>query len=318
MGTLLSGGVVVLTGAIVWLTIRGRGRAPEEDGKQIGFGQISVLALVGLFHAIDLFMLLAPGGADAEAPGRGASSLEILQHYILTPVILGFLLYGLFIHRRRFGRPDAEATRPPTAERDAEFERQRMEDFANAASDWFWETDADHRYTWFSERVEEFTKFPREWHYGKSREEILLPGAPEEQWLAHLDDLKNHRAYRNFEFSRQAPDGVKWIRSSGVPVFDRDGVFCGYWGTGTDISEVKRVLAEHRQVEDNFRSVIEHSIQGILVLDGLDLVFANKALAGMFGFKDPEEVLESGTLEHLVDPGDFGKLKESSMRIRDR
>jgi len=32
-----------------------------------------------------------------------------------------------------------------------------LEDFAGIASDWFWETDQDHRFTYFSARMEEVT-----------------------------------------------------------------------------------------------------------------------------------------------------------------
>ena len=209
----------------------------------------------------------------------------------------------------------AEALRRlEAAEQDAEFERRRIENFANAASDWFWETDAQHRYTWFSERVEDFTTFPRDWHYGKTREELGVPNISPDVWQAHLDDLRNHRPYRNFEYSRRAPDGVKWIRSSGVPVFDRDGDFLGYRGSGTDITEAMRASRAHNEIEQNFRSVIEHSIQGLLVLDGVNLVFANEALARMFGYDDAEEVLRLGKLGVLVHPEDLARLRDPSGR----
>ena len=39
---------------------------------------------------------------------------------------------------------------------------QRFRDFAAAASDWFWETDAEHRFVWMSANVEALTGVPRE------------------------------------------------------------------------------------------------------------------------------------------------------------
>ena len=32
---------------------------------------------------------------------------------------------------------------------------RNLEDFAGIASDWFWETDAEHRFTYFSSRMED-------------------------------------------------------------------------------------------------------------------------------------------------------------------
>lgn len=73
------------------------------------------------------------------------------------------------------------------------------------------------------------------------------------------------------------------------------------------------VLAR-RRAEENFRSVVEHSIQGILVLDGVNIVFANEAFARMFGYGDVEEVLRIGTLDRFADPEDFAELRDQEGR----
>ena len=41
-----------------------------------------------------------------------------------------------------------------------------------------------------------------------------------EAWQRHKDRLDARQAFRNFELCRRGPDGERWIRSSGVPVFD--------------------------------------------------------------------------------------------------
>ena len=55
---------------------------------------------------------------------------------------------------------------------------KRFRDFAAAASDWFWETDAEHRFVWMSENVAALTGVPRESQYGKTRFELMAPGGP--------------------------------------------------------------------------------------------------------------------------------------------
>ncbi len=134
----------------------------------------------------------------------------------------------------------------------------RVQDFADVSSDWFWETDANHRYVWFSPNVEEVAGVPPEWHYGKTRQEIGSPDIPKKDWDAHLEMLSKHLPYKNFEFKRRGPDGDKWLRSSGKPIFDADGVFKGYRGTGSDITpEITRRLAleqELRTAKENAES----------------------------------------------------------------
>ena len=58
----------------------------------------------------------------------------------------------------------AEITERRRAEAALRGSEQRFRDFAAAASDWFWETDAEHRFVWFSPNVEALTGVPREWH----------------------------------------------------------------------------------------------------------------------------------------------------------
>ncbi len=73
------------------------------------------------------------------------------------------------------------------------------------------------------------------------------------------------------------------------------------------------VLARRRAGED-FRSVVEHSIQGILVLDGVNIVFGNEAFARMFGYDDVEEILRIGALDCFADPEDFATLRDQEGR----
>ena len=123
--------------------------------------------------------------------------------------------------------------------------QDRFRDFADAAGDWLWETDADLRFTYFSDNVERIVGVVPEWHYGKTREDILGKEADKDHWRAHLEDLRNHRPFRDFEYYRVGPGiAPRWLRTSGKPYFDEDGIFVGYRGCGSDITEQKE--AEER------------------------------------------------------------------------
>ncbi len=130
----------------------------------------------------------------------------------------------------------------------------RFRDFADAASDWFWEMDAELRFCFFSDRFEEVTGVKPVELLGKTREETGIPGVDLESWQRHLHDLRNHLAFRNFVHPRSLRDGsVIQLSVSGRPHYDVDGIFRGFRGTGSDISEIKRIeeeLVEAKEVAE--------------------------------------------------------------------
>ncbi|WP_368184953.1 putative bifunctional diguanylate cyclase/phosphodiesterase [Aestuariibius sp. HNIBRBA575] len=119
-----------------------------------------------------------------------------------------------------------------------------LEDYAGIASDWFWETDANHRFQYFSRRMQEVTKVDTNILLGRSRYEVRYAGVSPEGWKAHREDLDAHRSFRNFEyqFLRTEDASELWVRVSGDPLFDEDGTFVGYRGTGHDVT--KEVVAK--------------------------------------------------------------------------
>jgi len=124
---------------------------------------------------------------------------------------------------------------------------RRFRDLAAASGEWFWETDAEHRFSWFSEDIERIAGMPRDWYYGKSRAQLAAAaGADLEQepWRSHLVKLKRREAFRDLRYEHRTPQGVRWVTTSGVPVFGEDGSFRGYRGTGADIS--RQVELEQR------------------------------------------------------------------------
>ena len=124
-------------------------------------------------------------------------------------------------------------------------QKSRLNDFARSTSGWFWEMDENLRFVYFSPTFEDVTGVAPEWHYGKTREDLGIPQSVEaEQWRAHLETLNRGDPFRDFVFQRSGPDGLKWMQTSGVPVFSESGVFKGYRGTATDVTA--HVLAEQR------------------------------------------------------------------------
>ena len=116
----------------------------------------------------------------------------------------------------------------------------RFREYAESGSDYFWEMDEDLRFSYFSDQFEPVTGLPPEQLLGKTREDTGIPDVEPEAWARHLDNLRNHRSFRDFVHPRTKPDGtVVYLAIAGRPDFDESGVFRGYRGTGTDITAQK-------------------------------------------------------------------------------
>ncbi len=116
---------------------------------------------------------------------------------------------------------------------------QRYRHFAHASADFFWELDAKLMFRMVSDELESVLGIPREHLIGRTHKQLLEHPAnvnDVELWQSHLAQLKDHIAFRDFEFRWVVAGETKVIRYSGIPVFNRDREFLGYRGTGCDVT----------------------------------------------------------------------------------
>jgi PAS domain S-box-containing protein len=122
---------------------------------------------------------------------------------------------------------------------------QRFRDYAETASDWFWEAGPDHRVTRISEHVSDIGFVPSGLA-GLSRWDIATDIESEpEKWRMHRATIDAHQPFRDFVYTVNRTGSPVYVRTSGKPVFDATGNFIGYRGTGTDITATIR--ADHAE-----------------------------------------------------------------------
>jgi PAS domain S-box-containing protein len=159
------------------------------------------------------------------------------------------VLYNATVYRNEAGEVEGifAAARDVTDRKRAELllraEEQRFRDFTESTADWFWEMDAELRFSYFSENFERNYGLPRERVLGKTRAELLAIDNlnPKPILEAHIAVLNQHLSFRNFEYRIRAKSGaIQWFSISGVAHFDSDGRFAGYRGTGQNITARKQ------------------------------------------------------------------------------
>ena len=172
---------------------------------------------------------------------------------------------------RKGARPSAAKPRAATPPLAADANEGRYRDFAEAASDWFWELDRDLRFTYMSKSIHApAAEFAAEF-LGKPITEVRAGGLGRTDWSPLVEAQLARRPFRDFRFRRTAPSGgVRHLSISGVPIFDADGAFRGYRGIGRDITE--EVIATSRAIEAQTRLVdaLESIPDSVVMLDAED------------------------------------------------
>jgi len=209
-------------------------------------------------------------------------------------------------------------------EREATLQRaldseERFRDYAEIASDWLYEMDAQYRFTYISPRRQRAIGPAVEPRLGRTPFELATPeelaaeGGAYERFRRILDARE---AFRDFEFwSPDGKGGLRCVAISGRPVVSRDGTFEGYRGTGSDLTQQKEnersAVAARTRLED----AIESMVDGFAQFDAADrLVLWNTAFSRLYeslpGFVVVGRKFEDfarTALSHIVFPDPLGE-----------
>jgi PAS domain S-box-containing protein len=142
----------------------------------------------------------------------------------------------------------------------------KFRDYAESASDWFWEIGPDYNCTALTENAFGSNASDR---IGTACWDRALDLETEpEKWRLLRQTLEARKPFRDFVYCSVGDSGsAMYVKTSGKPVFDANGEFRGYRGTGTDVTATMRAQEEHerlRQLESDLAHVNRLSMMGVL------------------------------------------------------
>ena len=210
------------------------------------------------------------GGAAAHA---GAAAALAFQAVIVLCGVVGAVLIGAAFER--YVQAGAERER-------------RFRSLLGIAAEWYWEQDAQFRFT-------QLTAVSALGTPGSIRDPagavatltIEDFGLSDDELDAHRADLESNVPFRGLLAHWRDPHGSRRTLSvSGEPRFDASGAFRGYWGVARDVTDGLHAQRAAEAVETRYHELFTRS-PSPLFLHRHHVVFeANDAAARLFGFAD--------------------------------
>jgi len=126
----------------------------------------------------------------------------------------------------------------------------KVRDYAETASDWFWEIGPDYKFTQLTENA--FGSDPAGRIGTACWDHALDLETEPEKWRLVWATLDSRKPFRDFVYCSVGGNGSPmYVKASGKPVFDTNGEFRGYRGTGTDVTAIMRA----QRAEESLRAV---------------------------------------------------------------
>ncbi|WP_448187445.1 PAS domain-containing hybrid sensor histidine kinase/response regulator [Azospirillum sp. sgz301742] len=231
-------------------------------GRGIAFPEVLLVAL-GLVAVVGL-LVIAGGRQDGPILGLLAAALGAV---VVAVAGLAYLAVRRAVRTAK--AIDHGARLLEAANRELAASQQRFRDFAEAASDWFWESAADHRYTYVSERLAGIIQRDARAVFGESLLDLERLSEDADTWAEYRADIEAGRPFSDLEVTHQDEDsGQTYVfRLSGQPVFDDTGAFAGYRGSGLDVTVETMALMDARFMQVVVHDALDSISEGFVLFN---------------------------------------------------
>ena len=235
----------------------------------------------------------------------------LLTGGLLTSALLFMLILSMATARARAEHVALEMTR------DLREGEQRFRTLAELSSDWSWEQDSDFRFTSLSSTFQNRSGVAPERLLGKRRWDNFPDAETNPFWQQHRRTLEAHLPFRELQFVVDDTAGKpRWFTVNGNPVFDADGNFTGYRGTGREITRRKQTEIELEKSLSVLRATLESTADAILVVDeNGEAIGYNRKFVGLWKMPDSLMMPDAKADRIAVEAAQLRDGKDFSERI---
>jgi len=187
----------------------------------------------------------------------------------------------------------------------------KFRDYAESASDWFWEIGPDYKFTLLTENAFGSDAAGR---IGTTCWDRALDLETEpEKWRLVQATLDARKPFRDFVYCSARRNGSSmYVKASGKPVFSADGEFRGYRGTGTDVTALMLAQEEHERLR-RLESDLAH-MNRLTMMGELTASLAHEITQPIAAARN-----NARAAMHFLDrnPPDLGEIREALASIVD-
>jgi len=204
---------------------------------------------------------------------------------------------------------------------------RRLAAIAEVSEEWFWEQDADLRFSFCSSGFTRVTGIPVASVLGHTREELGL--TPERMRPGHMEKLKAALAARaaftdvTYRFADGTSGAERWLRINGAPHFDAEGRFQGYRGVGTEITgliEARERAEAANRAKSQFLANMSHELRTPMtgVLGMTELLRDTALSAQQCQMLETIRSSGEGLMAILNDILDLAKIEAGKLQLEPR
>lgn len=166
---------------------------------------------------------------------------------------------------------------------------ERFRNLAESLPHLVWTANADGTVDYYNSRVAQYSGFERKPDGTWAWQPVLHPDDVEATIIAWQSAMSNKQIYEVEQRVRMIDGSYRWHLSRAYPVRQHDGTI-KWFGTATDIHEVKETQEQLHESEEKFRAVFEQAAIGMGRISFKDAkwIDVNEVLCKMLGYSVEE------------------------------
>ena len=195
---------------------------------------------------------------------------------------------------------------------------------ADAMPQIVWTARSDGYLDYYNERWYEYTGFPRNVYGQESWQPILHPDDVQQCLDTYFGCIRAGTPYRiEYRFKDRSTGGYRWFLGRAVPVRDEQDRIVRWFGTCTDIDDIKRAeeaLKDADQRKDEFLATLAHELRNPLAPLRNALEFLRRADARAVPFIEEARSMMERQVEQMVrlvdDLLDISRITRGKLQVR--